>query len=168
MLSYDMHTWMPENLMMKADKMLMAHSLEGRFPFHDLELFEFAASLPEEYKLSKEGVGKWILKEALKDKLPMDVLLRPKMGFSVPVEQMLEVLKDRVLASFSPNRCPELAEIVDVAKLRKEVEGYYAGSGRLPIQIWTWFILFTWVELVGSERYLDLALPSRRQAEASP
>jgi asparagine synthetase B (glutamine-hydrolysing) len=84
MQAFELSTWMPENLMMKADKVLMAHSLEGRFPFLDLDLYRFAQKLPAAMKLPHAGSSKHVLRELLKPQLPASVIERRKMGFTVP------------------------------------------------------------------------------------
>jgi len=83
MLYVDTKTWLPDDLLIKADKMTMANSLELRVPLLDHQVLEFAASLPVSYKL--KGVRtKHILKEALRRRLPAEILNRKKSGFPVP------------------------------------------------------------------------------------
>jgi len=80
----DIHTYLPGCLLVKADRMSMAHSLEGRSPFLDHELASWAARLPEGYKLHGRS-GKYILRQAFADLLPEEVLGRGKQGFGIPV-----------------------------------------------------------------------------------
>jgi asparagine synthase (glutamine-hydrolysing) len=87
MLSFDIKTWLADNLMMKADKIAMAHSLEGRFPFLDLDFLRFCAGLPEEAKLRSDGTSKWLLRRLMHKRLPPQILERKKMGFSVPLAE---------------------------------------------------------------------------------
>jgi asparagine synthase (glutamine-hydrolysing) len=82
LLYADMKTYLVE-LLMKQDQMSMAASIESRVPFLDHKLVEFAASLPDEWKLSG-WTTKRVLREAMRDVLPKAVLNRPKMGFPVP------------------------------------------------------------------------------------
>jgi asparagine synthase (glutamine-hydrolysing) len=81
--------WMPDDLLLKADKMTMAHSLELRVPFLDHNLVEFAAALPEHMKMRANTSGafttKHILREALQGTVPDEILYRKKMGFHVPL-----------------------------------------------------------------------------------
>jgi len=83
-LYVDMATYLPDDLLVKVDIATMANSLEARSPFLDHKLIEFAASLPSELKL-KGLTGKYILKKALKDLLPLPIRRRKKMGFGVPI-----------------------------------------------------------------------------------
>src|SRR5204862_8097001 len=82
LLYADMKTYLVE-LLMKQDQMSMAASIESRVPFLDHELVEFAARLPDDWKLSG-WTTKRVLREAMKGLLPESILSRPKMGFPVP------------------------------------------------------------------------------------
>jgi asparagine synthase (glutamine-hydrolysing) len=103
LLEVDVETYLPGDLLVKIDIATMAYSLEARSPFLDHELMEFAASLPADLKL--DGLEKKaVLRDALRDWLPGDILDRPKMGFGVPIidwfrtdlrEYVQEVLLDR-------------------------------------------------------------------------
>jgi len=82
LLYADMKTYLVE-LLMKQDQMSMATSIESRVPFLDHKLVEFAATIPDEWKLSG-WTTKRVLREAMKGVLPESILSRPKMGFPVP------------------------------------------------------------------------------------
>lgn len=75
---------LPELLLMRVDKMTMATSVEGRVPFLDHAVIELAFRLSADLKV-RRGTGKWILKQALRDILPAEIIDRPKLGFHVPV-----------------------------------------------------------------------------------
>jgi asparagine synthase (glutamine-hydrolysing) len=83
MLATDVLTYLPDDLLVKIDIATMAHSGETRLPLLDHELMEFAASIPTHHKVNQRG--KALLRHALRDVLPPEVLTRPKMGFSVPL-----------------------------------------------------------------------------------
>ncbi len=80
----DMTDWLPHDLLLKLDRCLMAHALEGRTPFLDPGIAAAAFRLPDTMKLRK-GVGKWILRKWLEQHLPMARPFAPKQGFTVPV-----------------------------------------------------------------------------------
>lgn len=84
MLYIDTKTWLAEDILLKADRMTMAASVELRAPFLDHELMEFAFSMPDNYKL-QSGQGKFILKDIMKDLLPNEIIFRQKKGFPVPL-----------------------------------------------------------------------------------
>jgi asparagine synthase (glutamine-hydrolysing) len=88
MLYVDSKTWLPDDLLVKADKITMANSIELRVPFLDHRLLEFAASLPTSFKV-KGFRTKHILKEVLSDRVPQVILNRPKTGFPVPYGRWL-------------------------------------------------------------------------------
>ncbi len=97
----DCKTWLPCDLLLKADKMTMAASIELRVPFLDHRLIERSAALPPEYRL-RDGQGKFILKSILEPKLPREILYRSKMGFPVPLKRwfgtsLLPAIKERLL-----------------------------------------------------------------------
>jgi asparagine synthase (glutamine-hydrolysing) len=83
MLYLDTKIWLPDNLLMKGDKMTMAASLEARIPLLDYRLIEYAASIPSSIKV-RPFQAKYLLKRAFADFLPEPVLTRKKMGFNVP------------------------------------------------------------------------------------
>lgn len=96
MLYADTKTSLPDDLMLKADKMTMANSIELRVPFLDHLFLEFAASLPENFKV-RGFTTKYIAKTALRNRVPREILQRKKVGFPVPYDSwMRNELKDWV------------------------------------------------------------------------
>ncbi len=88
MLYMDTKTSLPDDLLLKADKMTMANSIELRVPFLDHRLLEFAASLPEHQKVHQFAT-KYIAKKALSNRIPEAILRRKKVGFPVPYDQWM-------------------------------------------------------------------------------
>jgi asparagine synthase (glutamine-hydrolysing) len=88
MLYIDTKTWLPDDLLMKADKMTMATSVELRVPLLDSSVLEFAASLPDNYKVGILGT-KRILKRVLSEAVPREILNRRKTGFPVPYSRWI-------------------------------------------------------------------------------
>ena len=85
----DMVDWLPHDLLLKLDRCLMAHAVEGRTPFLDPGVAAAAFRLPDAMKL-RQGVGKWILRKWLEKNLPMARPFAPKQGFTVPVGQWIK------------------------------------------------------------------------------
>jgi asparagine synthase (glutamine-hydrolysing) len=107
MLYVDTKTWLPDELLIKADKMTMANSVELRVPMLDHKVLEFAASLPPNFKLNG-FTPKYILKKALAQKIPKEIRNRKKAGFPVPYESWLRSdLKDIVWAVLTDRRTIE-------------------------------------------------------------
>jgi asparagine synthase (glutamine-hydrolysing) len=108
MLYFDQKVWLPEDVLMKSDKISMANSIELRVPFLDYRLVQFACSIPSKYKY-KGKCEKYILKQTFKDILPDFVLKRQKNGFPVPISSLLngeykDFTKDILLSQSCINR----------------------------------------------------------------
>jgi asparagine synthase (glutamine-hydrolysing) len=84
----DLVTALPDDLLVKADRMLMAFGVEGRVPFLDHRVVEFGLALPDKLKVH-DGEGKWFLKRWAERVLPREHLARAKTGFHVPVGEWL-------------------------------------------------------------------------------
>jgi asparagine synthase (glutamine-hydrolysing) len=85
-LYFDQASWLPDNLLERADRMTMAASIESRMPFLDHKLAEFVSSLPDDFRIRRMR-SKWILRQAGRRLIPQRILERPKVGFRVPVNQ---------------------------------------------------------------------------------
>lgn len=143
MLAYDLKTWLPENLMMKADKILMSHSLEGRFPFLSKTIAEFLMSLPPNLKIGPDG-GKHVLRRAFGSRLPPSITTRPKMGFTVPIDQLVDGMREHLYGLLSQLSTSALAEHLDFPALRRICDAHYDGSRRNGLRIWTILVLLQW------------------------
>ncbi len=88
MLYVDTKTWLPDDLLVKADKMTMANSVELRVPLLDHQVLEFAASLPSDFKVHGFQT-KYIAKKSLSRVVPKAILDRKKAGFPVPYESWI-------------------------------------------------------------------------------
>jgi asparagine synthase (glutamine-hydrolysing) len=94
-LYVDTTTWLPDDVLVKVDRMTMAHSLEARAPFLDHRLVEFAASLPPDWKLNGWR-GKDVLRKSQQRVLPTEVIRRSKRGFNAPVSRWFNGPLERV------------------------------------------------------------------------
>ena len=136
---------LPSDLLVKVDRMSMANSLEVRCPLLDHVLAEFAAALPHEWKI-RNGRGKAILVEALGDRLPTELLSRPKMGFAVPLAQWFRTsLREMVWDHLTGPRF--LARgIVDPAAVRLLLEEHQRGRRNHYHWLFSLLMLELWFE----------------------
>jgi len=85
-LFFDQTSWLPDNLLDRGDRMMMAGSIEGRMPFMDTKLAALVSRFPDSFLVGNVR-GKVILRAAMNKVLPKDILLRKKVGFRIPVDQ---------------------------------------------------------------------------------
>jgi asparagine synthase (glutamine-hydrolysing) len=95
---HDIITFLPDNMLVKFDKMTMASSVEGRVPFCDHQVAEFAASLPPRYKLNRT-TDKYIMRESMRGILPDSIIKKKKQRFFVPTDNWF----DREYADYAEN-----------------------------------------------------------------
>ena len=145
----DIMTYLPNDLLVKVDIATMANSLEARSPFLDHHVIEFAASLPEKYKM-RGLTSKYLLKRILRKLLPAENLGRRKMGFGVPIGhwfrgQLQPFLRETLLAETSLNRGLFRPEAV-----KRLVELHTRGERDYSHQLWTLLMLELWFQ-----RFID-------------
>jgi asparagine synthase (glutamine-hydrolysing) len=143
MLAFDLKTWLPENLLMKADKITMSHSLEGRFPFLSRKLVEFAMCLPAAMKI-RNDVGKRVLRRAFANRIPASILSRPKMGFSVPLPELLRRLRGRFMDLLAASRKTELEEYLDLECIGAVAKDHFSERRDDTLRLWTVLVLMQW------------------------
>jgi asparagine synthase (glutamine-hydrolysing) len=155
----DLVTYLPEDLLVKVDRMTMAWALEGRSPFLDTRVVELALSMPARLKLGAGG-GKRVVKRAFGGLFAPGFLDRPKMGFSLPVDEWLRgelapLVEARVLG-------PSLADagIVDGGALRALVREHAAGRSHGAV-LWNLLMLGEWFERYGGRARWAEGAPRR-------
>jgi asparagine synthase (glutamine-hydrolysing) len=138
------------DMLVKVDRMSMAHSLEVRAPFLDPEVADVAWSLPDDL-LVREGVGKWIVRRAVADLLPSEVFRHPKQGFAIPLHRYQNsryraLVRDVLLASHALHRLfapPALERLLDFS-LAQQVDDARLSVFRASHQAWAMAQLFGW------------------------
>jgi asparagine synthase (glutamine-hydrolysing) len=133
----EMKLRLPEHLLMRVDKLTMAHSIEARVPFLDHDVVEFATRVPASYKL-KDGVGKSLLKKAAAPYLDEDLVYRKKQGFGAPMEEWFQEgdFGPRCLAAFERSALVKEG-FFDKTYFEDLLKGQMAGRGGYSFQIWT-------------------------------
>jgi asparagine synthase (glutamine-hydrolysing) len=144
-LFLDLETLLPDQVLAFVDRLSMAHSVEVRPPFLDHRLVQFVADLPGNIKI-RGGRVKHILKEAVSDLLPAELLARPKEGFIMPVnEWLIGNLKDYVQATLAPKRLARHG-LFRADAIRRMLDAHYSGTVNRGSQIWNLLMLQLWWE----------------------
>ncbi len=139
----DIHFYMTDDVLVKVDRMSMAHSLEVRSPLLDYRILEFAARLPSNLKIQKSK-GKMLLRKLASQRLPASLENRPKLGFSIPAAAWLRselkpVIEEILLDIHSP-----IATIVEGKKIRSLWKEHLEGSRDHSVFFWGIMMLELW------------------------
>lgn len=149
MLYVDTRLYLPADMLVKIDRMTMAHGLEAREPYLDYRLVEFAARVPPRLKLRRFTGKKYLLRKALEGKVPARVLERRKQGFNVPKGQwMREGLRDYVADRLSPARVRDVG-ILDPEAVRTLVDAHLGRRRDHSHEIWSLLVLSEWCGQFG-------------------
>jgi asparagine synthase (glutamine-hydrolysing) len=147
MLYVDTRLYLPNDMLVKVDRMTMAHGLEAREPFLDHRLVEFLASVPPNLKLHDFFYKKYLLKSSMKDKLPATVLYRKKQGFSVPNSRWIkQSLKSFVMDILSTGHIREMG-ILNTSEVELLLKNHFAERADNSHQIWCLLTLVIWWDL---------------------
>jgi asparagine synthase (glutamine-hydrolysing) len=133
----EMKLRLAEHLLMRVDKLTMAHAVEARVPFLDHDVVDFATRLPPSYKL-RDGIGKRILKKAAEPYLDHDMIYRRKQGFGAPMEEWFREgdFGRRSLAAFERSELTKEG-FFDNDYFRGLLKAQMSGSGGYSFQLWT-------------------------------
>jgi asparagine synthase (glutamine-hydrolysing) len=145
----DIMTYLPNDLLVKVDIATMANSLEARSPFLDHHVIEFAASLPEKYKL-RGLTTKYLLKRVLKKLLPAENLGRRKMGFGEPIGhwfrgKLQSFLRENILSQSAIKR-----GLFKPDEVKRLVDLHTRSERDYSHQLWTLLMLELWFQ-----RFID-------------
>ncbi|MFH0410946.1 asparagine synthase (glutamine-hydrolyzing) [Corynebacterium sp. L4756] len=146
----DLFTWMRGDILVKADKMNMANSLELRVPFLDKEVFRVAESIPHEYKIS-HGTTKYALRKALEQIVPGHVLHRKKLGFPVPMRHWLagDELFGWAQDTINESQTDDIFDRAAVLEMLKEHRDGISDHSR---RLWTVLSFMIWHGIFVEER----------------
>ncbi|MCQ0955694.1 asparagine synthase C-terminal domain-containing protein, partial [Bacillus cereus] len=146
----DMFTWLRGDILLKADKMTMANSLELRVPFLDKEVFDVASKIPTEFKIAN-GTTKAILREAARGIVPDHVLDRKKLGFPVPIRHWLkDEMHDWAINIINESKTEHLIDKQYVLNL---LEAHCADKGDYSRKIWTVLAFMVWHQIYVEHKY---------------
>ncbi|TSE01176.1 asparagine synthase (glutamine-hydrolyzing) [Skermania sp. ID1734] len=138
----DLFTWLRGDILVKADKMTMANSLELRVPFLDPEVFRVAEQIPFDQKITK-GTSKYALRQALEGIVPPHVLHRAKLGFPVPLRHWLRgtELYDWAQEQIANSQTDH---IFDKAAIKTMLDEHRAGTSDHSRRLWTVLVFMVW------------------------
>ena len=141
----DQKYYLSDDILIKCDRMSMAHSLEVRPPFLDHRLVEFANSLPAELKLNGSTL-KFVLRELMKDKLPPAVIRRRKEGFDIPTHHWFRgPLQPLLLDTITP-QAVESAGVFQPSEVQRLIESHLRRKANFGYPLWGLLMLFLWMK----------------------
>jgi asparagine synthase (glutamine-hydrolysing) len=146
----DIHTWMRGDILLKADKMTMANSLELRVPFLDKEVFKVASNIPTSLKTAN-GTTKYILRKAAEGIVPEHVLNRKKLGFPVPIRHWLKNEMNDWAKKII--RESDTDHLINKTYLLKLLEDHCQNKADNSRKIWTVLMFMVWHQIYVEKVY---------------
>ena len=141
----DINRWMVGDILLKADRMSMAHSLELRVPFLDKEVFKVASRIPVKHRIAA-GTTKYAMRLAAERHIPASAAEKPKLGFPVPIRVWLREEKyyNTVKAAFTS---PTAAQFFNTSELLSMLDAHFAGKKDNSRKIWTVYMFLVWYDV---------------------
>jgi asparagine synthase (glutamine-hydrolysing) len=144
MLYVDTRLYLPNDMLVKLDRMSMAHGLEAREPYLDHRLVEFLATVPPAYKLRGLRHTKYLLKRLMDNRLPRSVVWRSKEGFNLPNARWIrQGLRGFVTDILSPDSVRDLG-LLDPPAVDSLLRDHFQGRADNSHQIWCLLVLVLW------------------------
>ena len=145
MQAIDINFWLMKDILLKADRMTMASSIEGRVPFIDKEVFSVASKLPFDYKVTKENT-KVALREAAKQVIPTDAYKKKKLGFPVPIREWIKdgAFKEDIEKTINSDVANRYFNVKFLNKLFNE---HLSGKKDNYRKIWTVYTFIKWYQV---------------------
>ena len=146
----DMNFWLIGDILLKADKMSMAHSLESRVPFLDKVLFDTARRIPTEFKIH-DKTTKYAFRECANRYLPKEVAGKKKLGFPVPIAKWLrqDSYYERIKACFTSENAEKFFHTDELVKM---LDRHKSGKKDMSKKIWTVYMFLIWYEVFFCEK----------------
>lgn len=143
-LWFDQRYYLPGDILYKVDRMSMAHSLEMRPPFLDHRIVEFAASLPESFKIRGRR-QKYLLRELMREKLPPSILRRKKIGFDIPAHEWFRGVLRPLLLDTLTEEAVERTGLFRWEAIRSFLRDHLERRANLGFHLWGLLMLFLWI-----------------------
>lgn len=145
MMAIDYQTYLLDDILQKVDRATMSVSLEGREPFLDQRIIEWAAQLPLEFKYNK-GNKKFLLKEIVHKYLPREMMDRPKMGFGIPIADWLQNDLKSFVDQYFDEGFIRKQDIFDVEEVKRIKKSFYQGKVERAEKIWFLLMFQMWYD----------------------
>ena len=139
----DIHFYLTEDVLVKVDRMSMAHSLEVRCPLLDYRIIEFAAKLPTELKVDSRR-GKLLLRASVARRLPAETINRGKRGFSIPAARWLRTDLRPLAESVILDRQRSFTSVLDKGKIRQMWQEHLSETRDHSVFLWGLMMLGMW------------------------
>ena len=142
---FDLHYYLPDDLLTKVDRASMHFSLETRVPYLDHRIVEFALNLSPDLKY-RNGISKYLLKEILYQYLPKEFFARPKQGFAIPLEKWLKGELSYLITDYLSEKMIRKYDIVNYTEVEKLKQEFNSGKNYLYNRLWVLIVLHKWLE----------------------
>jgi asparagine synthase (glutamine-hydrolysing) len=164
-LWFDQKYYLADDILGKVDRMSMAHAVEVRPPFLDHRIVEFAASLPDQWKVHGSR-QKFILKELMNDKLPAAVLHRKKVGFDIPAHEWLRGPLRTLLVNTLQTGLSTYPGLFRADVIERYLRWHLERKANLGYHLWGLLILFLWMQKWRIEAPTPVAIERGVQNQA--
>ena len=170
-LDFDQRYYLADDILYKVDRMSMAHALEVRPPFLDPRIVDFAACLPDNFKLNRR-TSKYVLRRLMADKLPAHVLHRSKMGFDIPVHDWFRGPLRRLLLDTLSRDAVEASGLFRWAAVQNLIQRHLDRRENAGYQLWGLMVLLMWmkrwnIELPATDQVSEVLVEDLELAESS-
>lgn len=145
MMAIDYQTYLLDDILQKVDRAGMSVSLEGREPFLDQRIIEWAAKLPMEYKYNN-GIKKFIIREIVHKYIPKEMLDRPKMGFGIPIATWLQTDLKPFVDQYFDEQFIAKQNIFDNNEIQRIRKSFYQGKTERAEKIWYLLMFQMWYD----------------------
>lgn len=143
MMATDYITYLPDDILQKVDRATMSVSLEGREPFLDQHIIEWAAQIPTSFKYH-QGTKKHILKEIVHQYIPKEMMDRPKMGFAIPISKWLKEDLSALLEEHLNKTSIEKYGLLQYKEVEKMLNLFKRGKLEFTVKLWYILMLQMW------------------------
>lgn len=144
-MAIDYQTYLVDDILQKVDRATMTYSLEGREPFLDHRIIDWAATLPTDFKYH-DGIKKYILREIAHQYIPKEMLNRPKMGFGIPLDKWLSNELRPFLEQYFSDDYLGKQQIFHQQEVQKIIRSFLEGKKERAEKIWYLLMFQMWYD----------------------